>query len=170
MVFRSSTPVGAAAPSIFVLEGWKERGIKQRKPPVSSWSRPESSHVLDSLPVGFDVSVEHRGVGFDTELVGFPVHPEPFLAADLGRAQGFPDARAENLRPTARKHVEPGGAKPREHLPGRCPFPFGKMSDFDRRESPDEDARAGNVLLPQGPIHRRTGADRGGSRPRCGSR
>ena len=64
-------------------------------------------HVRDAVAAAFDVSVEHRGVGVQAELVGGAVHVEPGAGPDLALEGFIVDAIVKHLRPAPRKRSQP---------------------------------------------------------------
>ncbi|MEI9811370.1 MAG: hypothetical protein WDO18_01270 [Acidobacteriota bacterium] len=55
--------------SISVLSGWKLSGMKVWKPLVSSCRGAKFQQVVDAILFGFDVTVKHRAVGVQPQLV-----------------------------------------------------------------------------------------------------
>ena len=64
--------------------------------------------VIDPLFFGFDVSIEHGGIGGQTVLVGLFGRIEPDLAADFVVADDAPHAGMENFGAAARTRIDAG--------------------------------------------------------------
>ena len=64
-------------------------------------------HVLDPVGRGLDVTVEHRAVGRNAELVRLAVHPDPLFAGELPVGDRGPHRRAEHFRAATGQAGEP---------------------------------------------------------------
>ena len=78
------------------------------KPCVSSCSFAQLQQVIDALFVGFDVAVEHGGVGAQADLMRRARDVEPLLPADLVIADDFAHARMENFGAAAGQRIHAG--------------------------------------------------------------
>ncbi len=58
--------------------------------------------MIDAVLVVFDVSVEHRRIRFQPDLVGQPRRIQPLIAINLVIADDVPHPIGKNLRPAAR--------------------------------------------------------------------
>jgi hypothetical protein len=95
---------------------------------------PQGAEVLDAVLGGFDVAVQHGAVGGDSELVGHPVHPEPFFSSELPLRYGGPNGGAEHLRSPAGQTGKSCLPQGEQHLALRELLDPGQVGNLHRGE------------------------------------
>ncbi len=90
--------------------------------------------MVDAILVGFDVAVEHRAIGVQSQPVRGARRFEPFFARNFVVADHPPHAIAENLRASAGQRVHAGIAQPLEHLARRNLRPLRQIADLHHGE------------------------------------
>src|SRR5262249_21469110 len=121
-------------------------GDEREEAPARVLLLAQPDEVLDALGHGFDVTVEHGGVGLEAEGVRDAVDLEPAIGVGLAReAQLFLQTLGEDLRAAARHRMETGLLQPGQRLP-RLDLPATpEVVDLRRREGLDLRLRPGGV-------------------------
>ena len=97
--------------------------------------------MADAVLERFDMTVEHRAVGADPELVGRTVHVQPFLGGELAIGDRRPHRLTEHFGPAARQRIQPGVAQRPQHVGDRHLIDPGDVRELHRRESLDVHVR-----------------------------
>src|SRR5688500_17992538 len=97
----------------------------------------ELEHVADAFGGGFDVAIQHRGVGEDAEGVGGSVDFEPFVVADLALEDFVVDAVVEDFGAAAGEGAEAGVAEGGEDVSDGEARDAGEVDELDGGEGFD---------------------------------
>ncbi len=123
-VFRSVRPVGPgrnAELAVFGDEAEGDDAIEMGGAGCAGFflKLAELDQVADALGGGFDVAVEHGGVGIDAQLVGGAMDFEPAVVADFALEDFIVDAVVEDFRAAAGQAAEAGLAQGERAFRGR---------------------------------------------------
>ena len=99
-----------------VFLGWKARGMKAWKPPVSSCAVAQSDQMVDTLGQGLPVPVEHGGVRADAKAMRQLVHLDPLLARDLAAAHQVAHPLRQDLGSPAGECAQTDRLQVEQHL------------------------------------------------------
>ena len=94
----SSKPVVFPMCYSAVLSGWNASGMNVTNPCVSSCKLAQLEQVIDAILFGFDMPVEHRAVGVQSELMRRARDVEPLIAGNFVVADDAPHAIARKSR------------------------------------------------------------------------